>query len=60
MMADIVHRPLEAQHEVSARVDCRKSADLQRVEHAKDVQFSFLRKVCTVGKNREGDMHGGN
>jgi hypothetical protein len=50
MMADIVHRPLEPQHEVSARVDCRKSADLQRVEHAKDVEFSFLRRFAPSAK----------
>ena len=33
---------------------------LKRIEDAEDVQFSFLREVCAVGENREGDMHAGN
>ena len=60
MMADIVHRPLEPQHEVSARMYRWKSADLERVEDAKDVELAFLREVGAIGENCKGDMHGGN
>ncbi len=45
---------------MGARVYGRRVAHLQGVEHAEDVQLSFLRHVGGVGEEREGYMHGGN
>ena len=44
--------------EVRARMHGGRIAHLQRVEHAQDVELSFLRHIGRVGKQREGDMHG--
>ena len=41
------------------RVHRRKRPDLQRVEHAEDVQLSFLGEIGRVGKNGESDLHQG-
>ena len=40
-----------------ARMHRGQRRDLQRVEHAEDVELSFLRQVRRVGEEREGDVH---
>src|SRR3954463_6047988 len=37
-----------------------KGADLQRVEHAKDVELSFLREIRRIGEESEGHVHAAN
>ena len=40
-----------------ARMDGRQRRDLQRVEHAEDVELSFLGQIRRVGEESEGDVH---
>jgi len=35
----------------------RQGADLKCVEHAEDVELSFLREVRRIGEEREGHVH---
>ena len=60
MVADVVHGSLEPQHEVGSRVNRRKSADLQRIEYAEDVELALLREVGAVGEDCKGNVHAGN
>jgi len=49
----------EAHDHRRARVHRRQRADLQRVEHAEDVELPFLGDVRGVREESEGDMHAG-
>ena len=43
----------EMHDEVRARMDGRQRRDLQRVEHAQDVELPFLGEIRRVGEERE-------
>ena len=57
MGSRIIERSLQANHEMSSRVNSRKSTDGKRIKYAEDVELSFLRKVCAVGKYGKRNVH---
>ena len=57
MRAAVLERALDTDDEMRPRMDRRESANGKGVEYAEYVELSFLRKVRTIGKNSERDVH---
>ena len=57
MLPDVGAGALEMHDEMRARMDRGQRRDLQRVEHAEDVELSFLRQVRRVGEQGKRHVH---
>lgn len=57
MGSNILRRPFEMHHEMRSRVDGGEIENLQRVEHAEDVELPVLGEIRRVGEERKGDVH---
>lgn len=57
MLAFILSGPFEPYNKTGARMNSWKSANLDRVEHAEDVEFAFLGKIGGIGEYCERDVH---
>src|SRR5689334_16609776 len=55
--AGVLHRSLETNHEMSARMNCRECADGYCVKHSEDVQLSLLREICSVSEYGKRNVH---